>query len=87
MPKEKIIAAIDVGSSKICTIVASISNSRISVIGNSTIESRGIDRGVVNDIDKAVEAIAPHFPSLIVYLYYENINLAIATHFINLKKL
>ena len=58
MPKEKIIASIDVGSSKICTIVSVVSGGKISIIGNSTIESRGIDRGVVNDIDKAVEAIA-----------------------------
>jgi cell division protein FtsA len=58
MPREKIITAIDVGSSKICTIVASITAGKISVIGNSTVESKGIDRGVVNDIDKAVEAIA-----------------------------
>lgn len=58
MPREKIITAIDVGSSKICTIVASTAAGKISVIGNSTVESKGIDRGVVNDIDKAVEAIA-----------------------------
>jgi cell division protein FtsA len=58
MPREKIITSIDVGSSKICTIVASVSAGRISVIGNSTVPSKGIDRGVVNDIDSAVEAIA-----------------------------
>ena len=58
MPKEKIITAIDIGSSKICTIVASLSDGKLSVIGNSTIPSKGIDRGVVNDIDKAVESIS-----------------------------
>lgn len=58
MPREKIITSIDVGSSKICVIVSSISGGRISVIGNSTVASKGIDRGVVNDIDSAVEAIA-----------------------------
>lgn len=58
MPKERIVTAIDVGSSKICTIVASITDKKISVIGNSSVDSTGIDRGVVNDIDKAVEAIS-----------------------------
>jgi len=58
MPKERIITAIDVGSSKICTIVASVTDRKVSVIGNSSVPSLGIDRGVVNDIDKAVEAIS-----------------------------
>ena len=58
MPKEKIITAIDIGSSKICTIVASFTDGKISVIGSSAIPSTGIDRGVVNDIDKAVESIS-----------------------------
>ena len=40
------------------TIVSVGSGGKISIIGNSTIESRGIDRGVINDMDKAVEAIA-----------------------------
>lgn len=58
MPKERIITAIDVGSSKICTIVASVTDRKVSVIGNSSVLSHGIDRGVVNDIDRAVEAIS-----------------------------
>ena len=58
MPKERILSAIDIGSSKICCIVVSLSDEKVSVIGNATIPSSGIDRGVVNDIDKAVEAIS-----------------------------
>ena len=57
MPREKFITGIDVGSSKICTIVASVSEGRISVIGVSHVPSTGIKRGVVVDIDEAVEAI------------------------------
>lgn len=58
MPKEKLITAIDIGSSKICTIIASLGEGKLSVIGSSTVSSQGIDRGVVNDIDKAVESIS-----------------------------
>jgi len=59
MPKERIITGIDVGSSKIAVIIASvIPEERISVIGVSSVPSRGIKKGVVVDIDEAVEAIA-----------------------------
>ncbi|MCG2686366.1 cell division protein FtsA, partial [Candidatus Parcubacteria bacterium] len=52
------ITGIDIGSSKICTIVASVSEDDISVIGVSSVLSKGIRKGVVVDIDGAVEAIA-----------------------------
>lgn len=59
MPKDRIIAGIDVGSSKICTIIASQTpESSLSIIGVSTVASKGIKKGVVVDIDQAVEAIA-----------------------------
>src|SRR3989304_7016502 len=59
MPKEKIITAIDLGSSKISTIIAAIVDSKISVIGVSgTVPSRGVKKGNVVDIDDAVQAIS-----------------------------
>lgn len=59
MPKDRIIAGIDVGSSKICTIIASqIPEGPLSIIGVSTVASKGIKKGVVVDIDQAVEAIS-----------------------------
>ncbi|MFZ2664335.1 MAG: cell division protein FtsA [Patescibacteria group bacterium] len=59
MPKEKIITGIDIGSTKISTTVASVSENKISVIGVSgNIPSKGISRGNVVDIDSAVEAIS-----------------------------
>ncbi|NMB91535.1 cell division protein FtsA [candidate division WWE3 bacterium] len=59
MPKEKIITGIDIGSTKISTTVASVSESKISVIGVSgNVPSKGISRGNVVDIDSAVEAIS-----------------------------
>lgn len=58
MAKEKIITAIDIGSSKISTVIAAITESKISVIGVSgNVPSKGIKKGNVVDIDKAVESI------------------------------
>lgn len=58
MAKERIVTGIDVGSSKICTIISQITEDKISVIGVSSVPSKGIKKGVVVDIDSAVEAIA-----------------------------
>ncbi len=59
MRKEKIITGIDIGSTKITTTVASVSESKVSIIGVSgAIASKGINKGNVIDIDSAVEAIS-----------------------------
>lgn len=59
MPKGRITTGIDIGSSKVCTIIATVSSEgKVSVIGVSSVPSRGIKKGVVVDIDEAVEAIA-----------------------------
>lgn len=57
MPKERIITGIDIGSTKISTIVANVLESKISVIGVAQVASSGIRRGIVVNIDEAVEAI------------------------------
>lgn len=58
MAKDKIITGIDIGSTKISTTIASVSENKISVIGVSgNVESKGIKKGNVVDIDAAVEAI------------------------------
>jgi len=59
MPKDKVISVIDVGSSKIATLIASVSvEDQIQIIGVSSVPSRGIKKGVVVDIDQAVEGIS-----------------------------
>ena len=58
MAREKIIVGIDIGSSKIATLIATSSDSGFTVIGVSTAPSRGIRKGQVVDIDEAVAAIA-----------------------------
>jgi len=58
MAKDKIITGIDIGSTKVSTTIASVSDNKISVIGVSgNVESKGIKKGNVVDIDAAVEAI------------------------------
>ncbi len=59
MPREKIITGIDIGSTKISTIIAALKDERLSVIGVSgAVYSRGINRGNVVDIDDTVESIS-----------------------------
>ncbi|MFH1895886.1 MAG: cell division protein FtsA, partial [bacterium] len=59
MAKERITAGIDIGSSKICTIVASVDEANHpSVIGVATVPSKGVKKGMIVNIDQAVEAIA-----------------------------
>lgn len=59
MSKEKIITGIDIGSTKISTAVAAVSDNKVSIIGVSGgVPSRGINKGNVVDIDAAVEAIS-----------------------------
>jgi cell division protein FtsA len=59
MSREKIITGIDIGSTKISTTIAAITDNRVSVIGVSgNVVSKGIKKGNVIDIDAAVEAIS-----------------------------
>ena len=55
--REKIIVGIDVGSSKIVTLIATAAEEALTVIGVSTVTSRGIRKGQIVDIDEAVGAI------------------------------
>lgn len=65
MARDKIICAIDVGSSKIATLIASVGeelpgggrSDKINLIGVSATPSKGVKKGQVVDIDDAVLAI------------------------------
>lgn len=64
--KSKIIAAIDVGSSKIATLAAQVreeDDSQIHVIGVSSIPSRGIRKGQIVNIEEAVDSITQSIES------------------------
>ncbi len=55
---ERIIAGIDVGSTKICTLIGRVSDSGpLNVIGMGVVPSRGVRRGVVTDIETASQSI------------------------------
>ncbi len=50
---EKIISAIDIGSSKVCTIIAGQTDTgELIVLGSGQRESKGIKRGYITDIEK-----------------------------------
>ena len=58
MAKDKIICGIDVGSSKIATLIASYDETgRINLIGVSSTHSKGIRKNQVVDIEEAIGAI------------------------------
>jgi cell division protein FtsA len=55
---ERIIAGIDVGSTKICTLIGRVSDSGpLNVIGMGVVPSRGVRRGVITDIEVASRSI------------------------------
>ena len=56
--KEKYVAAIDIGTTKIVAIVGKKNeNGKVEILGISKDRSPGVDRGVVLNIEKTVEAI------------------------------
>jgi cell division protein FtsA len=59
MNKALTFSAIDIGTSKIATIIASVSEEtgKINVIGASSVPSRGLRKSQVVDIEEAIEAI------------------------------
>jgi len=59
MAKDELITGIDIGSSKIVTIVSSYSaeEEKSRVIGVATVESKGVKKGQIVDIEAAVEEI------------------------------
>jgi len=61
MNKNRIVAGIELGSSKITTLIAQVSTdqvsyqSTISIAGVSSVESKGVKKGQIVDIEEAVE--------------------------------
>ncbi|MBI2953121.1 MAG: cell division protein FtsA [Chloroflexi bacterium] len=59
MAKGKIIVAIDAGTTKVCTLIAEIGKEEnIHIIGVGVCPSRGLRKGVVVNIEEAVDAIS-----------------------------
>ncbi len=59
MSKNKIISAIDIGTTKITTLISSVNEEedKISVIGVSSTDSKGLRKSQIVDIDEAIESI------------------------------
>ena len=59
MSEERTIVGIDVGTTKICTLVGEVSDDRqLRIIGVGVAPSRGLRKGVVVNVQEATEAIA-----------------------------
>lgn len=58
MNKKKVIAGIDIGTSKIATVISSIDEENdVSVIGVATSESKGMKKGQIVDIEDATQSV------------------------------
>lgn len=58
MAKDKVVVGLDIGSSKIATLIATVSSEEtINVVGVATVPSRGLRKGQVVDIDESVSVI------------------------------
>jgi len=56
--RENIVASIDVGSSKVCTLVAEVTpESDLRILGVGITPSQGVKKGMVDNIQEATEAI------------------------------
>src|SRR5262245_4106351 len=59
MARERIVVGIDVGTTKVCTLIAAVSpEDQLEIIGAGITPSRGMRRGVVVGVDDAMQAIA-----------------------------
>ncbi|MBI2009648.1 MAG: cell division protein FtsA [Candidatus Chisholmbacteria bacterium] len=57
MAKGKVLAGIDVGTAKVCTIIAAAAEGKINVMGVSSTPSKGLRKSQIVDIEDAIEAI------------------------------
>ena len=58
MAKDRVIVGIDIGSSKICTIISTIDEDQVPhIIGVSSMPSKGIRKGQIIDIEESVGAV------------------------------
>lgn len=58
MPREQIVVGLDIGTTKVCTVVGhGDPRGKLSIAGVGTVPSRGIKKGVVIDVEDTVTAI------------------------------
>ena len=54
----EIIVGVDIGTTKICCVIAEVKNERIEIIGTGFVASRGIRKGVVVSIEETAQYIS-----------------------------
>lgn len=52
-----VVASLDIGSSKVCAVIAEMNKKQFNVIGVGTSECKGVKKGIIVDIDSTVDAI------------------------------
>lgn len=57
LKKGKIVACLDIGSSKLCCLIASINNEEVDILGYGHKESKGIVNGAISDMRLAQKSI------------------------------
>jgi len=58
MNRNEILVGLDIGTTKIAVIVSQFNDfGKLHVLGYSKVESPGVKRGVIHNIDKTIEAI------------------------------
>jgi len=55
--QEEIVVGLDIGTTKICTVVAEVSDSKVNIIGIGSLPSVGLRKGVVVNMDSTVASI------------------------------
>jgi len=55
--KENLVVGLDIGTSKVCAIVAELNPDGLEVVGLGTVPSNGLRKGVVVNIDATVESV------------------------------
>jgi cell division protein FtsA len=55
--KDSLVVGLDIGTTKICTVVAEVADGQINIIGLGTHPSKGLRKGVVVNIDSTVASI------------------------------
>lgn len=57
MRRERLVMGLDVGTTKVCCLVASVMEGHIEIIGMGMTPSRGLEKGVVVDIGRTIQSI------------------------------
>jgi cell division protein FtsA len=55
--REKIIVGLDIGSSKVCTLIAAVRDSGLEPVGIGVTESKGLKKGAVVNLEDTVQSI------------------------------